>query len=118
MSVDPGRSAEAATPAATVERISACIRAGDMDGARRLALAALAGGYEHPLLLNLRALDHEEHGRFAQSLADLRRAHVLEPRDFSTLNACGLCLGRLERLEEAVSCFDQALKLEPRFTPA
>lgn len=111
----------ARTPAAgreAVERVGQSIRSGDMAGARRLAIEALAAGVEHPLLLNLRALQHEDDGRFEASLADLQRAHLLAPNDFAILNACGLALGRLERIEEAVSCFDQASALEPRFTPA
>src|SRR5579872_3890590 len=102
----------------TLQRVVACIRTDDMAGARRLAREALARGCEHPLFLNLRALELEEQGRLEEALADLRRAHVLAPADFGVLNACGLCLGRMERLEEAVRCFDQALVLQPKFTPA
>jgi len=98
--------------------IRQAIQAGDMDAARRLAAAALDEGFEHPQLLNLRALDHEAHGRFEKALADLRRAHLLAPKDFAILNACGLCLGRLQRIEEAVQCFKQALEIEPAFGPA
>ncbi len=49
---------------------------------------------------------------------DLRRAHLLAPRDFATLNACGLTLARMERFEEALNCYDQALALQPNFGPA
>jgi tetratricopeptide (TPR) repeat protein len=112
---------DAASAGATqtpIEAVMDRVRAGDLVTARRLSIAALEGGQEHPLLLNLRALDHEEHGRLEESLADLRRAHVLAPRDFATLNACGLALGRMERFAEAISCFVQTLKLEPRFAQA
>jgi tetratricopeptide (TPR) repeat protein len=101
-----------------VEGVVEAARAGDLDLARRLALSALARGLEHPLLLNLRALDHEEAGRFDRALTDLRRAHVLAPRDYGILNACGLCLGRMERPEEAAQCFEQAIALQPAFGPA
>src|ERR1700678_730060 len=90
-----------------LEKVIAAARLGDLVEARRLAILALSGGLEHPLLLNLRALDHEDAGRFEAALTDLRRAHVLSPKDPGILNACGLCLGRLERPEEAIKCFDQ-----------
>jgi Flp pilus assembly protein TadD len=101
-----------------LEQVIAAVKSGDIASASRLAPEALAGGVEHPLLLNLRALGHEQAGRFEAALADLRRAHVLAPRDFSTLNACGLCLGRLNRHAEAVACFEQAIALSADFGPA
>ena len=102
----------------TVEAVSAALQAGDLAGAKAMAQKALVAGVEHPLLFNLRAMDHEDAGRFEAALADLRRAHVLAPDDFAILNACGLCLARLDRLEEALSCQDQAVALEPRFGAA
>jgi len=114
----PVRSADETRRAIALEQIFQTLRAGDVGRAKGLALDALSKGLEHPILLNLRALEHEEQGRFEQSLADLRRAHILAPRDFSILNACGLCLARMDRLEEAIQCFDQALEIEPGFGPA
>ena len=70
------------------------------------------------MLLNLRALDYEESGFLKEALRDLRRAHLLAPRDFAILNACGLTLARMERHDEALNCYDQALAIEPRFAPA
>jgi tetratricopeptide (TPR) repeat protein len=101
-----------------LDQVIVAVKAGDIPRAIGLAPEALATGIEHPLLLNLRALGHEQAGRFEASLADLRRAHVLAPRDFSTLNACGLCLARLNRHAEAVACFDQAIALSADFGPA
>jgi Flp pilus assembly protein TadD len=98
-----------------LEEVFAAARSGDTLTARRLALSALSRGVEHPLLLNLRALDHEEAGRLNEALTDLRRAHVLAPEDYSILNSCGLCLARMERRDEALRCYDQALALNPRF---
>lgn len=114
---------EAPTPDAANRRqaldlVIAAVRAGQIDEARRLTPEALRMGAEHPLLLNLRALDHEDAGRFDEALTDLRRAHVLAPSDVSTLNACGLCLGRLHRPAEAIACFEQAVSLAPDFGPA
>ena len=104
-------------PSEPLERVFAAVRANDLLAARRLAHAALDAGIEHPLLLNLRALDHEDAGRFEAALTDLRRAHILAPQDFAILNACGLCLGRLERLDEAIECFDQVVALRADFGP-
>lgn len=100
-----------------LERVIAAVRSGDIENAQRLSEQALSSGVEHPLLLNLRALDHEQAGRFEAALTDLRRAHVLAPKDFATLNACGLCLGRLERHEEALQCFAQVVAIKSDFAP-
>jgi Tfp pilus assembly protein PilF len=104
--------------AATLEKVAEAIRSGDLGGAKRTAIQGLANGLEHPLLLNLRALDHEDAGRYENALADLRRAHILAPRDFAILNACGLCLSRMDRLEEAVHCFERAVAIQSDFAPA
>lgn len=108
---------EAASSAA-LEPVVAAVRANDLTTAKRLARQALERGVEHPMLLNLRALEAEDAGQFKQALADLRRAHLLAPRDFAILNACGVTLTRMERYNEALNCYDQALAIEPRFGPA
>jgi tetratricopeptide (TPR) repeat protein len=107
-----------ASRAQVLENVFAAVRQGDTATARRLAVGALARGVEHPVLLNLRALDHEEGGRLDDALKDLRRAHVLAPEDYSILNSCGLCLARMERREEALRCYEQALRLNPQFGQA
>ena len=101
-----------------LERVGNALRAGDVASAKAAAREALASGLEHPLLLNLRALTYEDAGEFEKALADLRRAHVLSPKDFAILNACGLCLARLERYEEALQCYEQALALRPEYSQA
>ena len=103
---------------AALEPIVAALRANDLATAKRLARQALERGFEHPMLLNLRALEAEEAGLLKQALADLRRAHLLAPRDFAILNGCGVTLTRMERYSEALNCYDQALAIEPRFAPA
>lgn len=104
--------------AALLREVQAAIRANDLKAATAKALVALDAGIEHPMLLNLRALKAEEEGRAADALPDLQRANVLQPNDFTIVNALGLCLARLERYPEAAACFDAAIKLEPRFAPA
>ena len=105
-------------PTSIVEAVTQAVRAGDMAAAKELARRGLSAGIEHPLLLNIRALSHEDDGRLEDALADLRRAHILAPQDFSILNACGLCLARLSRLDEALQCLDRALAINPNFGPA
>jgi Tfp pilus assembly protein PilF len=105
-------------PQAALDGVLRALRGGDMARGRALALDALSTGYEHPLLLNLRALDHEDHGRFEAALADLRRAHALAPGDYGVLNAIGLCLMRMHRAREAVASYEAALALQPAFAPA
>ena len=100
------------------EQIRQSLQAGDNERARQLAIETLGKGIEHPVLLNLRALDHEENGRLEKAFADLQRAHFLAPRDYSILNACGLCLARMNRPEEALACYNQAIELQPAFGPA
>ena len=94
------------------------LEAGDQAGATALAIEALKAGDEHPLLLNLRALDHEAHDRLDDALADLRRAQALAPQDFAIANALGLCLARQNRMSDAVAAFDQAIAINPDFAPA
>jgi len=101
-----------------VDPVIAAIRSGDLALAKRLARQALDRGFEHPMLLNLRAMDYEDSGFHKEALRDLQRAHLLAPRDFAILNACGLALARMERHDEALSCYDRALAIEARFAPA
>ena len=113
---DTDTDVRAADPA--IREVFAAARAGDLVRAKALAVAALEAGHEHPVLLNLRALDHEERGRLEAALGDLERANALAPEDFSILNARGLVLARLRRFDAAVSCYEEALALRPDFAPA
>ena len=100
---------------ADVER---AVRASDLPRAVALARQALADGVEHPLLLNLRALDCEQRGQLDAALADLERARTLAPGDWSLANALGLCLAQLDRMPEAIVAFDEAIALQPAFVQA
>lgn len=103
---------------AALEPVVAALRAGDLTEAKRLARQALSRGVEHPMLLNLRAMASEDAGMLKDALRDLRRAHLLAPRDFAILNACGLTLARMERYGEALNCYDRAVDIQPKFGPA
>src|ERR1700743_950620 len=84
------------------------INSGNLGQAVQLAEQALGAGLAHPALFNLRAVKAEAEGRWADSLADLRRAHELSPSDASILNAMGLCLTQMNQTDEAVDAFRRA----------
>ncbi len=92
-------------------------RSGDMAGAIALADQAVTSGLEHPFCLNLAALGLEAAGRFEDARARLVRARDLAPGDLGVLNALGLISLRLERFDEALTSFDEALAIDARFAP-
>lgn len=98
--------------------IVAALQAQDVARATALAREALAAGFEHPLLLNLRAYWHEAEGRDSEAFGDLQRAYGLAPKDISVLNALGLAHGRAGRMLEAARLFDSITALQPDFVPA
>jgi tetratricopeptide (TPR) repeat protein len=53
-----------------------------------------------------------------KGLLHLKRALSINPRNFMVLNDLGLVNEQLGRLEEALSFYQQALEIEPSFTPA
>ncbi len=112
--VGPGGEARARTR----RDVDDAIRGSDLGRAIDLACAALAGGDENALYFNLRAMRLQGQGRAREALTDLERAGELAPDDFTVLNAIGLCFAQLDRGGEAMSAFDAALALEPRFAPA
>jgi tetratricopeptide (TPR) repeat protein len=111
-------SVTAAAEPAILQEIGAALQASDFARATTLARDALAGGFEHPVLLNLRAFWFESQGRDAEAFADLSRARNLAPENVGICNALGLAHARFGRHREAILCFDAALKLAPDFGPA
>ncbi len=103
---------------ALLNRILEAARRGDIDAATALAEPALAGGLEHPLLLNLVAGRREAEGRFEDALALLQRAKALNPQDVGISQALGLVLHRLERYADALGHFDAVAAAQPGFAPA
>jgi len=97
---------------ATLQEVHAAALAGNHAHAAALASAALAGGFEHPMLFNLAALAREQDGDLAAAEALLQRAVTIAPRDIGVRNALGLCLLRLERPGEAVLQFTALLQLD------
>ena len=93
-------------------------RRGELDRAGAMAGAALEDGLEHPMLLNLHARTLELAGRREEAAALLRRAMELDPPDPRELNALGLQLIGMERLDEALAMFDAVLAQQPRLADA
>lgn len=102
----------------TLAPVMDALRAQNIERAADLAEAALRGGAQHALLLNLRAWRAERAGRYDAALTDLQHARRLAPSDVPTLNALGLCLANLQRLAEAVEAFEAAIAHDNAFAPA
>jgi tetratricopeptide (TPR) repeat protein len=97
---------------ATLGEVHAAAQRGAHTEAAVMAAAALEGGLEHPLLLNVVALNLEMQGRVADAERLLRRAVAIAPGDVGARNALGLCLLRLDRPREALVQFDAILDLD------
>jgi tetratricopeptide (TPR) repeat protein len=108
---------DAQADSALLVRITETARGGDIEAATGLAETALAGGLEHPLLLNLVAGRREAEGRHEDALRLLQRAHALSPQDVGVRHALGLCLVRLERYPEGLAQFDAVVAAQPAFAP-
>ncbi len=85
----------------------------DIPSAAAIAEQALAGGFEHPLLLNVAATRLELEGKLEEALKLLERAVALAPGDVPVRNALALCLQRLDRPAEALYHVDTLLKTHP-----
>ena len=67
----------------------------------------------HGLTLRKRALTLYGLEKLEEALDDIKRAHVLDPQDAAICNDVGAFLQRSGRDDEAVTWFDQALRLSP-----
>lgn len=101
-----------------LQAIQAAAQSGDFVRASDMAEAALKGGLEHPMVLNLTALKFEEENRFEDALAVLQRAIQIAPQDVGARNAAGLVFTRLERYREALAMFDSVVEIMPEFAGA
>jgi tetratricopeptide (TPR) repeat protein len=108
----------AARDAELLRELEAAAKAQDWPRAMAMARDALDKGLQHPLTLNLRAFWLEQQGRYDDALRDLQQASRLAPDDASILNAIGLCLSNLGRLDEAAAAFDKTIKVQADFAPA
>lgn len=107
-----------APDASVLLEIERAVAASDFSRASRLADAELAAGRAHPSLYSARAMAEEREHEDAKALADYRRALLLSPKNVALLNAIGLCLMRLTRLEESIQAFDDAIRAHPAHAPS
>ncbi|MGA2189922.1 MAG: sulfotransferase [Steroidobacteraceae bacterium] len=98
---------------ATLRAVYTAAQEGNHLQAAGLAEAALAGGLEHPLLLNVVALKLEQQGRVADAQGLLHRAVQIAPDDVGSRNALGLCLLRLGLPRKALAQFAALIRLNP-----
>src|SRR5882724_4212272 len=98
--------------------IDAAMKRGEMQRAIALARQALDAGMSHPVLLNLRAYEHESEGRYREACADLETARKLTPRDSVILNALGRCLAGGGRYYDSLVACEAALAEDPRLAVA
>lgn len=98
---------------ATLRAVHSAAQAGNHAAAASVAEAALAGGLEHALLLNVVALKLEEQGKIPEAERLLRRAVEIAPDDPGARNALGIVLLRLERPAEALAQFEALLRIDP-----
>lgn len=100
-------------PPEVIREVRAAVKAGQLPKAIGIALRELDKGFEDPQLLHLRSTWHERQGRPAEALADLERAHFLDPDEIAVLMALGFMLGNLQRPAEARRIFERAARLRP-----
>jgi Flp pilus assembly protein TadD len=100
---------------AVLNQIAAAVAASEFQLAFQLADAEISQGRTHPTLFSARALWLEQQQRFSDALREFQRARAFLRRDVPLLNAIGLCLTRLYRLDEAIEVFDEAIQIDPTY---
>lgn len=90
------------------------LKRGDFPLAFSLADGALRRGAPTPALFNVRAICHQESGRYAEALADFECARAAFPHDAHLLHSIGDCLFRLGQFPRAVAVLDRAIAIAPQ----
>ena len=88
-------------------------QARDFERAAALARAALAEGFEHPLLLNVVATTLEQEGRFADAARILRQVVRLSPDNYAAHANLATALYESKRYPEAISEYQWILNSKP-----
>ena len=78
-----------------------------------LAEQCLTQSFEHPKLLQMRAIGHERQGRLAEAQNDLERAHDLNPEDAGIAIALGILLVRQGHEDRATGLFEAQVAKTP-----
>jgi tetratricopeptide (TPR) repeat protein len=95
-----------------LRQIQALAQQGKIPEAAQLADKALAEGFEHPLLLNVKATVLENQGRLTEALVLLEKAVRLSPQNIPARNALGMLLQRLDRPLESLVHIDEVIRLD------
>jgi tetratricopeptide (TPR) repeat protein len=103
---------------AILRQIEATVARGQPAEAARLAEDALAGGFEHPGLLNLVAFHCIQNDDCERALSLLQRARTLAPNDAHVLNGLGVAYKRLGRARDALGALDGAITADGGFVNA
>jgi len=99
-------------------RAAAAMERGALVTAERLYSRVVARAPAFAEGWNRRATVRFARGDTVGSIADIRMVLALEPRHFGALSGLGLCLMRLDRPEQALAAFEQALAVNPHLTGA
>jgi Tfp pilus assembly protein PilF len=111
----PGGSAARVSRRSRIEQVLA---SGDIEGAARLAEAALAAGEFDPMFLNLAAWLREETGDFAGAHQLLQQALSLAPGDVLVLGSIGAVLRKESRYAEALAVLERVVAADPGHSAA
>jgi membrane protein YdbS with pleckstrin-like domain len=109
---------ETATPAQFAEEIRAALK--DADGVRATELATRLLALEPDAILGHRALATVAHRqkRHADALDGFEALSRMEPAEASHAYMCGLILEDTGKNDDAVDAFAEALRRNPKYTPA
>ena len=88
-------------------------QSGDLPGAMLLLKALVADYPSYAEGWNQRATIEYQLHDFAASLADIDKVLALEPRHFGALSGRGECYLRLQRPRDALTAFQQTLRIDP-----
>jgi serine/threonine protein kinase/Tfp pilus assembly protein PilF len=86
----------------------------DFNGARRELEKAGNALPNEPLVFELRGYIDRRQNRWDQAIENLRRALVLDPRNFFILQQISIAYEKLRRFDEMATALDQALLLVPK----
>jgi tetratricopeptide (TPR) repeat protein len=78
-----------------------------------LAEEGVQRGLVDPLLYAALGLKAQEDGRDGEAIEELTRSLALSPKNYVLLNAIGVSLVKLKRIQEGLAKFDEAISLQP-----